>query len=181
MPQQENRRLRVQFSHPKDAGASRLRANAGAWERSAASERGGRPGEAPLHFWSVFKPASAARVFYHPAILKCRWQRWSSGKRCPRRIVPTLQRGNVLRTLQRPVDWAELARGMSCHSKKTDVFASSSLTPRTLERPACAPTLERGSDQPPASAAGVLVRRRCIFGVCSNRRAQRKFFIIRQF
>ena len=41
MSQQKNRRLRVQFSHPKDAGASRLRPHAGAWERSAASGRGG--------------------------------------------------------------------------------------------------------------------------------------------
>jgi hypothetical protein len=46
---------------------------------------------------------------------------------------------------------------MSCPGKKTGIFAFSSLIPRTLERPACAPTLERGSDQPPASAAIILI------------------------
>jgi hypothetical protein len=56
----------------------------------------------------------------------------------------------------RPGDCGELAMSWQENSR---LRAPLPRPPRTLERPACAPTLERRSDQPPASAVGVPVRR----------------------
>jgi len=103
-----------------------------------------------------FKPSSAAKDFYLSATLN-------------RRIVPTLRRGNVPRTLPRPVDSGALS--MPWHVGKTGASGSnrSSLIPRTLERPASAPTLQLGRDQPPANSTSVPICRRSCCPVKSLR------------